>query len=97
MNSAVTLAVRQKSRRVDHQVRRSARTWTFAAGVVGIFILAFSVRLLGNLRGAGLYGLGNYDDGVHFAAALGLINGLMPYRDFLLLHPPVMALTEIPH
>ncbi|HEY5787466.1 MAG TPA: hypothetical protein VIT65_22100, partial [Microlunatus sp.] len=47
-------------------------------------------------RGAGLFGLGNYDDGVHFAAALGLVNGLLPYRDFLLLHPPGVVLAMAP-
>jgi alpha-1,2-mannosyltransferase len=40
--------------------------------------------------------LGNYDDGVHFAAALGLVNGLLPYRDFLLLHPPGVVLALAP-
>ncbi|HYI52942.1 MAG TPA: hypothetical protein VEX57_03180 [Microlunatus sp.] len=67
----------------------------YVIGLASIFLLAFLVRLTGILRGGGLYGLGNYDDGVHFAAALGLVNGLMPYRDFLLLHPPgvVLALT----
>ena len=40
--------------------------------------------------------MGNYDDGVHFAAALGLVNGLLPYRDFLLLHPPGVVLALAP-
>ena len=55
-----------------------------------------TVRLSGVLRAAGLYGLGNYDDGVHFAAGLGLVNGLLPYRDFLLLHPPGVVLAMAP-
>ncbi len=67
----------------------------YVIGLAAICLLAFSVRLTGIFRGGGLYGLGNYDDGVHFGAALGLVNGLVPYRDFLLLHPPgvVLALT----
>ena len=68
----------------------------FRAGLVGVFALAVATRLAGSLRGAGLYGLGNYDDGVHFAAALGLVNGLLPYRDFLLLHPPGIVLALSP-
>ena len=68
----------------------------FALSLVGVFVLAVAVRLTGILRGAGLYGLGNYDDGVHFAAALGLVNGLLPYRDFLLLHPPGVVLAMAP-
>ncbi len=50
--------------------------------------LALVVRLLPVLRGAGLYGLNDYDDGVYFGSAIALVHGLIPYRDFLLLHPP---------
>ena len=32
------------------------------------------------LRGGGLFGIGNYDDGVYYAAATGLIHGLLPIR-----------------
>ena len=48
------------------------------------------------LRGGGLHAMGNYDDGVHYAAAMGLVHGLLPYRDFLLLHPPGVALLLAP-
>ncbi|MDN5805112.1 MAG: hypothetical protein L0H26_11100, partial [Microlunatus sp.] len=68
----------------------------FAAAVAAVFAVAVAVRLGSLLRGGGLYGLGNYDDGVHFAAAVGLINGLLPYRDFLLLHPPGVVLALAP-
>ncbi len=50
--------------------------------------LAMIVRLLPVLRGGGLYGVFTYDDGVYFGAALALVHGRIPYRDFLLLHPP---------
>ena len=70
--------------------------WWFGCALAGIFALAVTVRLTGVLRAAGLYGLGNYDDGVLFAAALGLVNGLLPYRDFLLLHPPGVVLCLAP-
>ena len=75
-----------------------ARPWGrwFGSALAGIFVLAVVVRLTGVLRAAGLYGLGNYDDGVHFAAALGLVNGLVPYRDFLLLQPPGVVLALAP-
>lgn len=69
----------------------------YAAGLVAVFLVAFGARLGSALKtSGGLFGLGNYDDGVHFAAALGLVNGLMPYRDFLLLHPPGVALVLAP-
>ncbi len=68
----------------------------FGSALAGIFVLTVVVRLTGVLRAAGLHGLGNYDDGVHFAAALGLVNGLLPYRDFLLLQPPGVVLALAP-
>lgn len=64
------------------------------AGV--IFTLAFLVRLLTLRRGAGLFGMGNYDDGVHYAAAAGVVNGLWPYQDFLFLHPPGVVVLLVP-
>ena len=71
--------------------------WGYPVGLAGVFVVAIAARLGSSLKTAGgLFGLGNYDDGVHFAAALGLVNGLMPYRDFLLLHPPGVALVMAP-
>lgn len=67
--------------------------WGLAILVAAI---AFAARLTPLLRGGGLYGLGNYDDGVHFAAAVGLTHGLAPYRDFLFLHPPGVILALFP-
>ena len=60
-----------------------------------IAIAAFLVRIIPVLIGGGLLGLQGYDDGVYFGAASSLIHGVIPYRDFLLLHPPgiVIALT----
>ena len=56
--------------------------------LAGIGGLAFLIRLVPVLRGGGLYGLINYDDGVYFGSAVALVHGRIPYRDFLLLHPP---------
>ena len=59
------------------------------------FVVAVGARLVPVLRGGGLAGDGNYDDAVHYTAAAGLVNGRMPYADFLFLHPPgsVVALA----
>ena len=64
--------------------------------VVVIFAVAFLARLLPTLRGGGLFGMHFYDDSVHYAAAVGLVNGRMPYRDFLLLHPPGIVVALAP-
>lgn len=63
---------------------------------MAIAVLAFAVRLVVVLHGGGLYGLGDYDDGVHYGAAVGLVHGLVPYRDFLFLHPPGIVLALSP-
>jgi len=72
---------------------RTRRDWLLVAGIV---FLAFLVRAVPVLRGGGLEGYLGYDDGVYFAAAAALIGGVLPYRDFLLLHPPGIALLLSP-
>lgn len=37
-----------------------------------------------------------YDDGGHYGAADALLSGRLPYRDFLLRHPPGIALALSP-
>ena len=71
----------------------SLRAWLPSLALIAV--TAFLLRLVPVLSGGGLYGRGNYDDGVYYAAAAGFVHGLLPYRDFLLLHPPgiVLALT----
>lgn len=73
--------------------RPASRFWLWAIAIAAI---AFLVRLVPVLRGGGLLGIGNYDDGVYYAAATGLIHGLLPYQDFLLLHPPAISLLLAP-
>jgi hypothetical protein len=69
---------------------------TEAGWLAAIFLIAFLMRLLPVLRGAGLLGRGPYDDGVHYSAALALVNGDWPYRDFLLLQPPGVVIALVP-
>jgi hypothetical protein len=70
--------------------------WGLVAGLAAVFCVAFAARLVPLLRGGGLHAMGNYDDGVHYAAAMGLVHGRLPYRDFLLLHPPGVPLLLAP-
>ena len=67
--------------------------WLMAIAIAAI---AFVFRLVPVLRGGGLFGLGNYDDGVYYAAGTAIAHGLLPYRDFLLLHPPGVPLLLTP-
>lgn len=61
-----------------------------------VFVVAFAVRLASVLRGGGLYGVLGYDGSVYYTSAAGLTYGLLPYRDFLLLHPPGITLALLP-
>ena len=70
------------------------RSWALLAA--GLFLVAFVVRLVPLLVGGGLRGLGDYDDGVYYAAAAGLLHGHLPYRDYLFLHPPGIVLAAVP-
>ncbi|GAA1435630.1 hypothetical protein GCM10009616_33190 [Microlunatus lacustris] len=72
------------------------RRSTLGAVAVAVFALALAVRLHPVLQGGGLHGMANYDDGVHYAAAVGLVHGQLPYRDFLLLHPPGIVVLLAP-
>lgn len=78
---------------------RAKRLWSragFWLAALPVAALAVAARGLPVLRGGGLYGIDNYDDGVHYAAASGLVHGLWPYRDFLLLHPPGIVVLVAP-
>lgn len=82
------------SRTMTEPSDRRRRWWVPAFLLVGT--VAFALRLLPVLGGGGLHGRGNYDDGVYFAVAEGLVHGLLPYRDVLLLHPPGIVLALAP-
>ncbi|GAA2104035.1 hypothetical protein GCM10009841_21620 [Microlunatus panaciterrae] len=63
---------------------------------LAIAAAAFLARLIPVLRSSGLYAVKQYDSAVYFGAAIGLVHGRMPYRDFLLLHPPGIVLALAP-
>lgn len=78
----------------EQRRRRFSVEQLLAVGV--IFTVAFVARLSPTLRGSGLFGINFYDDGVYYGAATGLVHGQLPYRDFLLLHPPGIAVALAP-
>ena len=76
------------------QLRLGGRA--LAGCALGVALLAVSVRLAAVLAGGGLGGLMGYDDGVYYAGAAAMISGRLPYRDFVLLHPPGILLALAP-
>jgi hypothetical protein len=68
-------------------VARQRAPWLYF--VLAIAVFGFLLRISGVLRGAGPLGtLTSYDDGVYFTSSAALMRGVLPYRDFLLVHPP---------
>ena len=67
--------------------------WLWAASFA---VIAFAIRLAVVLRGGGLFGRIGYDGAVYYASASALAHGYLPYRDFLLLHPPGITLALLP-
>jgi len=55
---------------------------------LAIGVLAFVVRWVSVQHSGGLQALLGYDEGVYFGASTSLVSGLLPYRDFVLVHPP---------
>jgi len=58
--------------------------------------VALLVRVVPLLSRGGLLFWGRYDDGVYYAASASLLAGRVPYRDFVLLHPPLIMLVLAP-
>ncbi len=64
--------------------------------LLALAAIAFLVRAIPVVRGGGFLGLVGYDDGVYFGSAIALVHGVLPYRDYLLLLPPGMAVGLAP-
>jgi alpha-1,2-mannosyltransferase len=81
---------------VAQRVRSRVPAWPTIRLAVGVAVVGFLVRLVPILIGGGLHFFGRYDDGVYYTAAEALTFGHVPYRDFVLLHPPGLTLVLVP-
>jgi alpha-1,2-mannosyltransferase len=80
------------------QATRQGRRWLSPAGwaIVVATAVALGLRLY-QLAWAGHFlGVTSYDDGVYVGAAIRLIDGVPPYRDFVLVQPPGVVLLMSP-
>ena len=66
------------------------------AGELAVFVLAAVARLAVVITSGGFGGNYGYDAGVYYAASDALVHGRVPYRDFVLLHPPGLMLALAP-
>ena len=62
-----------------------------------LFALATTTLIFYGLsRGNALFGVVQYDDGVYFDSAVRLVAGSIPYRDFVMVQPPGIAVLFAP-
>jgi alpha-1,2-mannosyltransferase len=59
-------------------------------------LLALALRGYELARPGHLLGVGDYDDGTDFGSAILFVHGVLPYRDFVTLHPPGLTLLMTP-
>ena len=63
---------------------------------IALFLFAFLIRLISLLTSGGFDSVLGYDDGVYFGAATAFVHGLVPYKDFVMVHPPGILLILAP-
>jgi alpha-1,2-mannosyltransferase len=74
----------------------SAAATPVTAVVVAAVLLALGLRLYQLSRPGYLLGVTEYDDGPYFGSALALLNGAVPYRDFVIVQPPGITVLMLP-
>src|SRR5205809_918815 len=74
----------------------AARPWAVTAVIIAAAVLAAGLRLYDLSRPGYLLGISEYDDGTDFGSAVRLIHGALPYRDFIMVQPPGIALIMAP-
>src|ERR1700735_3314094 len=82
-------------------IARSAPAQSRRLTATGLVILAATVvglalPVLQLSRPGALLGVTEYDDGVYFGSAIRLVDGVIPYRDFVLVQPPGLVLLMTP-
>ena len=77
-------------------VGRSASTSSTSVLIALITLVAAILRIAPTLLPGGATNIREYDDGVMMAAAIALVDGELPYTDFVYLHPPGSLLLLAP-
>ena len=70
---------------------RGSRALPLAAGLLAVGLACYGLAGPG-----GLHGVIQYDDGTYFGAAVRLLQGQLPYKDFVFVQPPGITLLLAP-
>jgi alpha-1,2-mannosyltransferase len=81
---------------LDARAGAQAQRTATRAVIAGAVVLALALRVFLLTRPGQLLGVTEYDDGPYFGSALRLLQGIMPYRDFVLVQPPGITLLMVP-
>ena len=76
--------------------RRFPRPSAVTAVIVMATLVGLALRLYQLSRPGYLLGITEYDDGADFGSAIRLVNGALPYRDFIMVQPPGITLLMAP-
>src|SRR5215510_4487104 len=71
------------------------RPSTLIAVIMTATLLAIGLRLYDLSRPGFLLGINEYDEGTDFGSAIRLAHGALPYRDFIMVHPPGITLLML--
>jgi Dolichyl-phosphate-mannose-protein mannosyltransferase len=83
-------------RRLARGCSAGAGPWTLIAVIMTATLLAVGLRLYDLSRPGFLLGIDEYDEGTDFGSAIRLVHGALPYRDFIMVHPPGITLLMFP-
>jgi alpha-1,2-mannosyltransferase len=75
---------------------RRARLSATGVVIAGAVIVGLALRAYQLSRPGFLLGVTQYDDGPYFGSAVRLLQGSVPYRDFVLVQPPGITLLMAP-
>jgi Glycosyltransferase family 87 len=64
--------------------------------IIALAVLAAALRLYYLTRPGFLFGVTEYDDGSYLGSAIRLVQGQLPYRDFVFVQPPGITLLLVP-
>lgn len=90
------ITMKGQVRRVPERPRTSALGDPLVLAIATLTLAGLGLRLIYLVHNGFLLGVAEYDDGPYFGSAVRLTQGVLPYRDFVLVQPPGITLLMVP-